>query len=177
MTTKGKSISFVTVVAVAAILLLAVPGWFTTSAENKGATIWGTWHFVLDVGPGATIPGVVTLHRDGTVTTVNGTAFGGAPFPFKTSVGHGVWIKTGANTFESRTLGLNFDPFSGQLTSITLDRATAHFDGDFDHLSVEAVIDVWLCPTPFTCPDPLTAAPDIPGTDVITLRATRLRVE
>ena len=174
MTTKGKSITFVTV---AAILLWAVPGWFTTSAENQGATVWGTWHFVLDIGPGATIPGVITLHRDGTLTIVDGTDFGGAPFPFKNSAGHGVWIKTGANTFENRNLELNFDPFSGQLTSITLVRATFHFDGDFDHLSGEAVIDSWLCPTPFTCPDPLTAAPDIPGVDVITFRATRLRVE
>lgn len=118
----------------------------------------------LGLGPGLTVPGLATINADGTLTSETGSDQGGpaAVFRVKNSAAHGQWFETGRRTIGARALFLNFDPTSGAVVSITKVRIVARFDLAFDKITGEFFQAVFACPTPFTCPNPLTAMPTVP---------------
>ena len=94
MNTKGKAISFLTVLAAVTILLSIMPNRVRSDEREDDQEFSGTFHLIF----GGTIPGVISIHRDGTFTSVDGSDFGGPPFPRKNSPVLGAWVRTGDQT-------------------------------------------------------------------------------
>ena len=175
MNTLARAMAYVTAIAVA-IILSAAPNWSAADADSHGSTLWGTWYVTFDFGLNANIPAVATFHRDGTLVTSDGSDFGGPPFLVQSTPLRGVWVRTGAGTFEGAALYLNGDVVTGELVTITNARLLIQFGNGFDHIRGTVFLDTFQCPTPFTCPDPLTADPDT-SSPPIPFRGSRLRVE
>ena len=78
--------------------------------------IWGTW--VWRTGIGTTLPSLTTIHVDGTVSVSDGSMFGGMRPGSTTRLTplHGVWERTGWQSFAGTSLWLVFDATTGLLT-------------------------------------------------------------
>lgn len=174
METQNKTIPYF-VAAVVVTILCAAPNWSAADAGSQGKKIWGTWYIIFEGGAGANIPAVATIHRDGTLVSSDGSDFGGPPFPVRQTPIRGVWVGTGGGRFEAAVLYFNGDVVTGQLVHITSGRISFQFEDDFDHISGTVFREIFQCPTPFTCPDPLTAVPDS-TLSPIPFQGTRLRV-
>jgi hypothetical protein len=100
----------------------------------------------------------------GTLTAATGSDLAGPSnvFLVKNSPTHGVWTRSGAHSVNAKAYFLNFDPATGVVVGITRVRIQADFDNGFNHGTGAFYDAVYVCPTPFTCPDPLTSAPTIP---------------
>ena len=150
---------------VATLLLLAPWQHVSAAADaNKSGPVGSyIWSF-LGVGPGLHVPGLATLTGDGTLTAATGSDLAGPSNVFfvKNSPTHGVWTRTGARGVAAKAYFLNFDPATGVVVGITRVRIQAEFDAGFNHGTGVFYDAVFVCPTPFTCPDPLTASPTIP---------------
>ena len=144
----------------------------TTTAQNQGHNqghvFWGTWVLALDSTPfgipGGTLPGVMTIHQDGTLSIADGGDIGSFPLTTTDIAQRGVWTRTG-QTIKGVTLWLRKDEVSGEIEGWHRGRFSLWFDGDNDHLAGVAEEDVLACnptePTPFkllNCPDPTTTA-------------------
>ena len=160
MKARGKVITRIACVGAGIILLSAAIDSSATRPDTDDATLTGTWYVTFDAGVGASIPAVVTLHRDGTLSSSDATDFGGPPFPVRSTPIRGVWTRTRAGTFEAAGIHLSADPMTGEFLHITRTTIFLQFGDDFDQIEGEVFQDVFLCATPFTCPDPLTAEPD-----------------
>jgi hypothetical protein len=135
------------------------------SNGREGAGPVGSYLFsFLGLGPGLTVPGLVTLSSDGTLTSVTGSDEAGPASVFfvKNSPIHGVWSRGSKGEVNARALYLNFDPASGVVVGITKLRIEAQFDKSFNNISGSFFMSVFVCPTPFTCPNPFTATPTVP---------------
>lgn len=64
--------------------------------------------------------------------------------------------------FEVQNFRMVFDPTTSEITRIVRLRSLVSSDGDRNHLAGVFFVTMWLCPTPTTCPDPTSAAPDVP---------------
>ncbi len=176
MKTQRKVVVVLSIFAMAIILLSTVLNWSPSEAETNGSALWGTWYVTFAGGPGANIPAIVTINRDGTFASSDGSDFGGPPFPVQQSPIRGVWVRTGAHTFEGKAIYFNGDVETGELVHITGSRIIIELGDDFDHINGTLFRDIFECPTPFTCPDPLTAEPDRTNPPV-PFQGTRLRVD
>ena len=163
----SKSGFFTVAVCVLAVVLLGVPLWAAADDDGPGATGSYLFKFVAVqaiLGPGTFVPGLATLHADGTLTSVTGSDEAGPSslFLVKNSAVHGAWFKTGPRSVGANALYLNFSPATGEVVSITKLRIAATFDNKFQTATGSFFMSIYLCPTFATCPDPLTTAPTIP---------------
>ena len=163
--TKSRRIAGV--VCLLAVVLLAAP--LSAMADDDGPGATGSYLFrFLGVqaffGPGTFVPGLTTLNADGTLTAVTGSDEAGPSslFQVKNSAVHGSWHKTGPRGVGANALYLNFGPASGEVVSITKLRIEATFDQHFQTATGGFFLSIYVCPTFFTCPDPLTTAPTVP---------------
>lgn len=168
MSKQVKNHFWMTLCVCAAAVLVASSPWNKVRASSDngkdgpvGSYVWS----FLGVGPGLHVPGLTTLTSDGTLLAITGSDQGGpsSVFLVKNSATHGVWSRTGARSVDAKAYFLNFDPGSGVVIGITRVRIHADFtDNTFNHGSGVFYDSVFLCATPFTCPDPLTATPNVP---------------
>lgn len=186
MTTRNNTRYVSTLLLAAAITLAAA--WFPPPAvaQNGAATAWGTWVIAVATDPfgipGGTLPGVLTIHRDGTMIVSDGGDLGSFPFMSTDTPQQGVWIQNGPRSLEAVSLFLRKDEVSGEIEGWHRVRFTLRFGADNDHLVGEAREEVLTCdpagPTPFrlfNCADPTTSAFD-PAPFAIPVQLTRLGV-
>ena len=152
------------VFAFSLLLFVAVPQQSFADDNPKPGPVGSYLFSFLGLGPGLTVPGLVTLTSDGTLVAVTGSDEGGPPGVFfvKNSAVHGVWAQTAKQTVAASALYLNFDTASGSIVGITKLRIQARFDKGYDNISGEFFMSVFACGTPFTCPNPYTATPTVP---------------
>jgi len=162
-------------IAIAGVWLLA--GAASTMAiaaqQDEGYQPWGTWAWSTHrpvVAGGGTLPAIITYHRDGTLSGSDGIMYGidypPAHNPKKESLLHGVWERTGPLSFRGTSLWLLFAE-NGNVIGWGRARSDLHFVGDPDHFEGTMYVDSLPCPTPFTCPDPITSE----WTSPVTVRA------
>jgi hypothetical protein len=152
-----------TLVLCLAISLLAASA-LAKDKSKAGPTGSFLFKFVGSPVPtGQYVPGLVTLISDGTLLSITGSDEAGpaSVFQVKNSSVHGTWVVS-RQRITARALYLNFSPVTGEVVGITKLRIEATFDRDFNNITGDFFNSVYVCPTPFTCPDPLEAAPTIP---------------
>jgi hypothetical protein len=161
-------------------------GYPVSAAQNQGTTPWDVWALAVETDPfgipGGTLPGLVTIHRDGTLMISDGGDIGAFPFATTDTPQHGVWIQNGPRSIEAVSLFLRKDEVTGEIEGWHRVRLTLGFGADNDHLVGEAREEVLVCnpaePTDFrlfNCPDPTVGAFE-PAPFAIPVRLTRLRV-
>lgn len=128
----------------------------------------GTWYitFLIDgAPPGFNVPGVITFHHDGTFTAVDGGDFGALPdLPFDQTSQQGVWRRSEGRKFVATGMILSFrrtPGMEGEIDNVSRTRIELEFGQDLDQFTAVVSQEVWNCPSSFTCPDPLTAPPDM----------------
>ena len=161
------------VLATVALVLAAV------SAGGQGpfrtGQFWGTWVHRVEVGPGSNIPGLITLHFDGSVTGGSGLMFGGVPSsPNRYGPAHGVWQRTGWRTIGSTTMFAIFNASTGVLSGYQRNRCSLEFSQDFNTYSGTEFMETVACVTPTSCPNPLD--PNLKWTPLPTMPATGYQV-
>jgi hypothetical protein len=170
-------------IALGVLAGLFVFGATTLAADGFAkATPVGTWYLSTEVGPGATLPALVTYNIDGTLTYVDAFLFGGVELlPFKVSPFLGVWRPTGNGRFGGTSFGLLFEPTSNVAVAIMRARSALRFDGSRDRVVGKIYVETVMCPTPVSCPDPTdpsvvwTPAGDpVNGFAVVLTRASRV---
>ena len=88
-------------------------------------TIVGTFNLVIMPDGGDPFPGFTTFHADGTAFFSSA----GPPLPALGNPGHGVWTRTGPNTFRGHFEQMTFDPSFQLNGSLAID-VTVHMDAD-----------------------------------------------
>lgn len=149
----------------AAALLLFVAPWLPASAQNAEPQPWGTWVWQTSFGPGLSLPALLTLDKDGTVSVSDGQMFGGLPgATTRYSPLHGVWERTGAGRIGGTSLWLIFDAPSGVLVAIGRCRTALTLTSGGEALEGTMFLETLPCfAGPLGCPDPLDpAAPWLP---------------
>jgi hypothetical protein len=146
-----------------AVMLLAAPA-LRADHDPWPQTLAGTWFYSTIVGPGATLPGLVTYNADGTVAYSDATMFGGfaAAYNWKFGPYYGVWEKTGRDRFGTTAIGLIFEPDSNVVIGFARGRSALHFEGGSLKLVGTLWLEVLMCPAvqggSFACPDPTDPA-------------------
>ena len=133
-----------------AILTLVYAGFVlvTSANENEGYQPAGAWAWTIQ----GSSPALVTLHHGGTVSvsTASMFKFGYSP-PFGySSPGHGVWERTGPQSFGGITLYMLYDA-DGKQNGFMRACTDLNFAGDPDH--IEGLMSIEMCPG---CTDPLS---------------------
>lgn len=146
---------------------------------GRWGQIWGTWVWTTN----NTIPALLTLHLDGTLSVSDGRMFGGLQPNSTTRITplHGVWERTGFQSIGGTSLYLIFDATSGLLTAWGRSRTSITFADDFNHFQGKMFVETLSCAPgpPVSCPDPLAAGanwvrnPNMP-LDGLPVSATRL---
>lgn len=147
----------------------------------------GTWYITFlieEAPPGFNLPALITFHRDGTFTAVDGGDFGAlAELPFNQTTQQGVWQWSGGKEFVATGMILSFSrefEMEGQLDNVSKTRIDIEFGNDPDEFTAVVSQEFWFCPSTFFCPDPFTAPPDlvVPSEGSgFSILARRLRVE
>lgn len=185
--TRKKSVLFSTVLAAALIVLSAGSFPSAAGAQTDGRTIWGTWVITLDTAvfgfPGGTFRGVLTFHRDGTLSITDAGDLASIPFTTSDTAQQGVWVQTGQQTLRATTLFLRKDEVTGDVEGWHRVRFAFQFGSDGDHLAGFGYEELLACdpsgPTPLkllNCPDPTTSDFE-PAPFAIPITLTRLRVQ
>ncbi len=145
-------VSAITVV----LIVAAAPHQNAYAQQPSGAVLWGgSWHWKTMTANGS-LPAFITYQMDGSINGSDASMFGGtANNPYRYSSFAGVWERIGPNEFAGTSLYLRFDPATNKLVGIARARSQFGFTNDFDHIAGTFRLDVLLCPTPATCPDPL----------------------
>jgi hypothetical protein len=163
------------------LLALAAPQQALASTEDDGIQPWGTWVWRTSFGPGMSMPALLTLHRDGTVSVSDGLMFGGLPgSTTRTSPLHGVWERTGPRRIGGTSLWLIFDAPSGVLVAIGRCRTALQLTRDGEGLEGKMFLEILPCNGPLGCQDPIDPAaqwepyPNLPPTGFVSVTATRL---
>lgn len=143
-----------TVLGATALTLVAGSRPFQAAGKPEESQIWGSWYVVFHAGPGLTLPALVTINREGTVTNIDGDDFAQPPFPNLHSATHGTWVGKGNGTFEAVGMFLIYDT-TGNLVGIGRNLISFQFGENSDTIAGVANGQRLDCPTPFTCPDPL----------------------
>jgi hypothetical protein len=142
------------------LLTLANPLLTVASADGLPAPPWGTWVWRTNLPiPNASLPALVTLHVDGTMTGSDGVMFGGPPSQDGTRMSpiQAVWEPTGWRRIGGTGLWLTFDQ-SGKLTGFGRSRSDLRLSRDGEQLEGEMFLETLKCTTPVSCPDPLDPA-------------------
>jgi hypothetical protein len=184
---RSRSLMISAVLAVAVIVLTATPDRMAASQAGAGNTkvVWGTWALALDSTPfgipGGFLPGLFTVHRDGTCTGTDGGDLGSFPFTTTDTAQQGVWVQTGRQV-RGTSLFLRKDETTGELEGWHRVRFELQVSADGDRLTGLAAEEVLACdpagPTPFrllNCPDPI-AGMFSPSPFPIPIAFRRLRV-
>jgi hypothetical protein len=151
--------------------------------ENSG---WptGTWYLALDteiygLPPGFPLSGMAQIHRDGTLTIVDGGDFGQAEFLNTRNLPqYGSWRRAGGGTIEATTLFLEADAASGDVlrwirVEFALWRDEAGVTLGTVNTTMLPCAPALPPPSPLSCPDPIDNAdlfvpvgdpPDVPVT-------------
>ncbi len=142
------------------VAVLLVGGLTAPVASGRfPATLVGTWYLASGLGAGATLPSLVTYHRDGTLGYTDALMFGGVPqLPMKVSPFLGVWRATGPRRFGGTGLGLLFDPATNMMVGFVRSRSSLRFDVNPGRVVGNIYIETTMCPSQFTCPDPTDPA-------------------
>lgn len=150
--------------AIAGALLLGTTPALVGAEQHEGRyQPWGTWAWAThrpEKSGGGTFPALITYNQDGTLTGSDGVMYGinypPAVNPYKESGLHGVWERTGRHSFRGTSYWMLFDA-NGNVIALGRARSDLHFaPGDPDHFAGLMFTDTLACPTPFTCPDPVT---------------------
>ena len=175
-------------IAAAAILtsLLALP----VFASGYRAPAAGTWYLALDaepfgLPPGVSLPGLMTIHSDGTVLLADGGDFGGFPFMSRDSSQFGAWRYTRKGSLKVVTLFLQADAISGDVSRWQRVQLSLRFADRHTLIGTVNVLGL-DCMGPaiagaFNCPDPIAGAGQFipnPGEPVdvpVTLRRLKPR--
>ena len=158
----------------AAVLSLGVPANSQGMAFNNSfGQFWGTWLHKVE---GVSLPALVTIHVDGTLTVTSGFTFG-AGFPMRISPIHGVWERVGPKTIHATSLFFLFDE-NGVLTGYPRNRCRLQYSNDFNSYKGTEFMETISC-SASNCPDPLdlkvTWTPSPPATG-FAISATRLKL-
>jgi hypothetical protein len=163
------------------ILVLAAPQRPLASTQEEGFQPWGTWVWQTSLGPGMSLPALLTLHKDGTLSVSDGLMFGGLPgSATRMSPLHGVWERTGPRRIGGTSLWLIFDAPSGVLVAIGRCRTTLLLARDGDGLEGKMFLEMLPCNGPMGCQDPIDPAaqwvpyPNLPPTGFLSVTARRL---
>ncbi len=143
------------------LLTLANPLLTVASADGLPAPPWGTWvwrtNLPTPTNPAASLPALVTLHVDGTMTGLDGLMFGGLPMnTTRTSPIHAVWEPTGWRRIGGTGLWLIFDsqaPY--KLIAFGRSRSDLRLTRDGEGLEGTMFLETLPCAVPVGCPDPL----------------------
>lgn len=161
-------------VVTASLLCLGVSTWQSgTTVEARGeaasndvSSLVGTWYLSVPLGePGSGLTGFATYDHSGTLTQTVSNMFGGHPYPSGVTTlngtDRGVWRRVPGG-FEVLQFRMEFAPTTTEVSNIVRIRSLVRFDDDRNHLSGAFRVAIWFCPMPTTCPDPTSAAPDVP---------------
>ncbi len=175
-----------TLVLVATLIASISSGRAAIAGEVPDAGNWptGTWYLALDtevygLPPGFPLSGMAQIHRDGTMTLVDGGDFGQADFLNTRNLPQfGSWRRKGSGVIEATTLYLEADAANGEV--LRWIRVEFEFWRDGAGVTLGTVNTSMLpCapalppPSPLTCPDPIENAdlfvgvgdpPDVPVT-------------
>ncbi len=168
-------------VLAAGLLAIANPLQPQASASDQGPQPWGTWVWQTSFGPGMSMPALLTLHKDGTLSVSDGLMFGGLPgSATRMSPLHGVWERTGPGRIGGTSLWLISDASSGVLVAIGRCRTSLQLTRDGEALEGKMFLEVLPCNGPLGCQDPLDPAglwlpyPNLPPTGYLDVSARRL---
>jgi hypothetical protein len=140
-----------------ALGMIGLLSFSATSSGQEGAVMTGVWYWQNVMADGV-LPSLLTFHNDGTVTCSDALAFGGIPAtmnPFTLTPFYGVWERMGPLEYTATWLSLAFSRGTGILSGIVRSRANFTFAADFDHIAGTMFVDLLVCPSFLTCPDPL----------------------
>jgi hypothetical protein len=146
----------ITTVAVAAFL--TIPANSQVRSAAKWGQFWGTFLHQVHRGPGQSMPALITLQIDGTVTGAPGSMFGAVPNA-TTRFGpiHGVWQRTGWKTLAGTSLFITYD-VNGVLTGFRRSRCSLEFSDDFNSYQGTEFMEDLSCSSAVGCPDPFAPA-------------------
>lgn len=176
---KSTNLAAVSVAIAAVCLVATAPRTIVTAQYDEGYQPIGTWAWSTHRPSGGTFPALVTYHRDGTITGSDGLMFGidYPPALNETTMSpfQGVWERTGPHTFKGTSLWLQFAP-EGTVIGWGRVRSDLHYVGDPDHFEGMMYLESLPCPTPFTCPDPVTSVwtSTVTAREVSAVRVTRV---
>lgn len=168
--------------ATAAALALAALLFAASSslvADNRH-DVAGTWVTFASPAPGVQVPLLQTLSADGTIVSADVTMFGGLPgFHTRGTPMHGVWERTGRHVVKTTALAMVYDASTNLLAGFVRSRGTASVNEDGEMVGA-VTIEFLACPSPMTCPDPLS--PDAawgpaPGFPPVAMPFTTRRVQ
>lgn len=163
------------------ITLIAVPGQPLAAPQDHRTQPSGTWLWQTWLGPEASLPALLTLHKDGTVSVTDGLMFGGLPdSTTRMSPLHGVWERTGAKQIGGTSVWLIFDAPSGVLVAFGRCRTSLRLTQRGEALEGEMFLEMLPCNGPLGCPDPVDPAaqwlpyPNLPPGGFLAVSARRL---
>jgi len=169
------------VVLAAVLVLIAAPLQPLAAAQDDGTQPWGTWIWQTWLGPEVSMPALLTLHQDGTVSVSDGVMFGGLPgSTSRMSPLHGVWERTGAKQIGGTSVWLIFDAPSGVLLAFGRSRTSLRLTQDGEALEGEMFLEMLPCNGPLGCPDPVDPTaqwlpyPNLPPSGFLAVSARRL---
>lgn len=168
---------------ISAIVFVTVLVPEVASADKLRMGPVGTWYVALDAQPytgipNINLPGIASLHSDGTMQVVDGGDFGGLPFATRDSAQLGSW-EYGWRGIRAVTLFLQADGANGDVRSWFRVSMNLRFkDADTLVGKVDVAKLDCLGPAPFpvfNCPDPIEHAGDFlpdgpPGVPVMLRR-------
>ena len=141
--------------AAAAMVALA---FFTISCAaqgiptNRPGQFWGTYLHQMQVGPGMSMPVLITFHIDGTVTGASAVMFSGLPgAPARYSPVFGIWRRTDSNSIATTGMFMAFDAATGVLTGFARSRARLDFSDGFNSYTGSEYLEVTPCASPLAC--------------------------
>jgi hypothetical protein len=175
MQIRNRFSGLIAATLIVAALFLILPAVVKGEDMEK---LTGTWVVWVEPQPGIQIPLLQTFTSDGTV--ISSDSMGGLPGALvKMSPLHGVWKRTGPNTFNAMNLALVFDTNSGLFLGFGRTRAMLIVTGKKNEEGTASVyIEFLSCPSSFECPDPQDPdaawVPYFPG--AIEATATRLQL-
>ena len=169
-------------VVLGAVLVLTAAGQSLAVASPDDSTQpSGTWVWQTLLGPDVSLPALLTLHQDGTVSVSDGVMFGGLPASTtRMSPLHGVWERTGAKQIGGTSVWLIFDAPSGVLLAFGRSRTSLRLTQDGEALEGEMFLEMLPCNGPLGCPDPVDPTaqwvpyPNLPPSGFLAVSARRL---
>ena len=143
-------------VGVCLVALLAAPA----AAQDTDKQFTGSWIHYLNVSgtpSGPLLPGLVSIHADGTIMISSGLMFGSPSMPaapVRYSPVHLIWEKTGPKTIAVTGLFFVFNP-DGVLHGYQRNRMILTLGADRDTYTGMVFLDELHCPNGvFSCPYP-----------------------
>jgi len=158
--------------ALAALVFVASP---RVEAANPH-DIAGTWVTWATIAPGVQVPILQTFSVDGTFVASDVSMFGGLPgVMIRATPLHGVWELDRRDMVTTTGLAMIYDASTSLLAGFIRSRAIGTIDRTGEGEGT-VTVEFLPCPTPLTCPDPLSPdatwvpAPGFPPSMTFTTR-------